>query len=139
MQSHSNSTLVRPSKVISKPSDDAWERGIEAAAGDETAGVGYAREVWAVGGSDGEDKADGGGSEAANDEDATLLVLIGEVGHGDGDHAGGGVGGDSEELGDASGVALARETAVSFANAMSVGFTASRVRVRVNRDEPDFL
>lgn len=138
MQPHSNSTLVRPGKIVSKPGDYTWERGIEAAAGDEAASVGYAREVSAVGGSDGEDEAKGGSSEAADNEDATLLVLVGEVGHNDGYGAGGGVGGDSEKLGDASGVTLVGGTAVSFANAMSVGFTASCVRVRVKGDKPDF-
>lgn len=138
LQPHSNSTLIRPGKIISKPNDDAWERRIEAAAGDEAAGVGYAGEIWAVGGGDGEDEADGGGSEAANDEYATLLVLVGEVGHDDGEHAGGGVGGDSEELGNASCVTLEGGTSVSFANAMFVGFTASCVRVIVKGGEPDF-
>lgn len=110
LQPHSNSTLVRPGKIVSKPGDDTWERGIEAAAGDETASVGYAREVSAVGGSDGEDEAESGGSEAADDEDTTLLVLVGEVGHNDGYRACGGVGGNSEKLSDASGVALVRRT-----------------------------
>lgn len=125
MQPHSNCTLVRPSKIISQPSDDTWECGIKATAGDEATGVSYSGEVWAVGGSNGEGEADGGGSEAANDEDATFLVLIGEVGHDDGEYTGRGVGGNSKELGDTSAVALAGRMVVSFANAMSVGFTAS--------------
>lgn len=138
MQPHSNCTLVRPSKIISKPSDDAWERGIETATGDEAAGVSYAGEVWAVGGSDGEGEANRGCSEAANDKDATLLVLIREVGHDDGEYTGGGVGGNSEELGDTSAVALAGRMIVSFANAISVGLPASCVRVRVKGNKPDF-
>ncbi|KFX91400.1 hypothetical protein O988_07765, partial [Pseudogymnoascus sp. VKM F-3808] len=40
LQPHSNCTLVRPSEVISQPSDDAWECGIETAAGNEAASIG---------------------------------------------------------------------------------------------------
>lgn len=96
LQPHSNCALVRPSKVISKPGNDTWECGIEAAGSDEAAGVGYTRELWAVGCRNGKDEADGRGNEATNDEDTTLLVLVREMGHNDGENTRGGVGGDGE-------------------------------------------